>query len=65
MAAIFGDTCINDVTAFAQWGRDKSFDTFGAFGPAIATDVKPKDLWLRPEHRGAAERASLGVPARE
>ena len=43
-AAIFGYTCVNDVTAprildaddsFRQWCRAKSFDTFGPFGPAI------------------------------
>lgn len=42
--AIFGYTCVNDVTAprtlgadesFAQWCRAKSHDTFGPFGPAI------------------------------
>ena len=47
-SAIFGYTCINDVTAldllnkdasFAQWTRAKSFDTFGVFGPSIATDL--------------------------
>jgi 2-keto-4-pentenoate hydratase/2-oxohepta-3-ene-1,7-dioic acid hydratase in catechol pathway len=46
--AIFGVTCVNDVTAidllnkdasFAQWTRAKSFDTFGAFGPAITTGL--------------------------
>lgn len=40
--AIFGYTCINDVTAieilnrdpgYAQWTRSKSFNTFGVFGP--------------------------------
>jgi 2-keto-4-pentenoate hydratase/2-oxohepta-3-ene-1,7-dioic acid hydratase in catechol pathway len=44
---IFGYTCVNDVTAldllfentdFPQWGRSKSFDTFGCLGPAIATE---------------------------
>jgi 2-keto-4-pentenoate hydratase/2-oxohepta-3-ene-1,7-dioic acid hydratase in catechol pathway len=43
---IFGYTCVNDVTAmdllfenadFPQWGRSKSFDTFGCLGPVIAT----------------------------
>jgi 2-keto-4-pentenoate hydratase/2-oxohepta-3-ene-1,7-dioic acid hydratase in catechol pathway len=43
---IFGYTCVNDVTAmdllfengdFPQWGRSKSFDTFGCLGPMIAT----------------------------
>ena len=46
--AIFGMTCVNDVTAldlltrdttFAQWTRAKSFDTFGIFGPVIATGL--------------------------
>lgn len=52
-SAIFGYTCINDVTAieliardpgFAQWTRAKSFDTFGVFGPAIATGLDPVTL---------------------
>ncbi len=55
-AAIFGYTCVNDVTAvdligrdasFAQWTRAKSFDTFGVFGPVIATDLDPLALRLR------------------
>ena len=50
---IFGYTCINDVTAvellnkdasFAQWTRAKSFDTFGVFGPVVATDLDPGTL---------------------
>ena len=52
---VFGHTCVNDVTAidflnafwkpeankagFTQWTRAKSFDTFGAFGPVIATGI--------------------------
>ena len=45
-AAIFGYTCVNDVTAgellqedpnFPQWCRAKGFDTFGCLGPTIAT----------------------------
>ena len=53
---IFGYTCINDVTAadilnrdssFAQWTRAKSFDTFGVFGPVVATDVDPMQLSVR------------------
>ena len=44
---IFGYTCVNDVTAmdllfengdFPQWGRSKSFDTFGCLGPVIASE---------------------------
>ena len=46
--SIFGYTCINDVTAkeilkrdpsFPQWTRAKGFDTFGIFGPCIATGL--------------------------
>src|SRR5262245_34448496 len=53
---IFGYTCVNDVTAadiinktptFAQWARAKSFDTFGVFGPVIATDIDPTSLRVR------------------
>jgi 2-keto-4-pentenoate hydratase/2-oxohepta-3-ene-1,7-dioic acid hydratase in catechol pathway len=53
---IFGFTCVNDVTAFdvlnadasfAQWTRAKSFDTFGAFGPVIATGLDPDALTIR------------------
>ncbi len=48
--AIFGYTCVNDVSAlelvdkdpsFAQWTRAKSFDGFGCFGPVIETDARP------------------------
>ncbi len=50
---IFGYSCINDVTAldliekdptFPQWARAKSFDTFGAYGPVVATGLDPDDL---------------------
>jgi 2-keto-4-pentenoate hydratase/2-oxohepta-3-ene-1,7-dioic acid hydratase in catechol pathway len=53
---IFGYTCVNDVTAvellkkdssFDQWTRAKSFDTFGVFGPVIATGVDPMTLVVR------------------
>ena len=53
---IFGYTCINDVTAieiigrdatFAQWTRAKSFDTFGVFGPVVATGLDPSTLSIR------------------
>jgi 2-keto-4-pentenoate hydratase/2-oxohepta-3-ene-1,7-dioic acid hydratase in catechol pathway len=55
-AAIFGYTCINDVTAFelinedpsfGQWTRAKSFDTFGVFGPVVATGLDPDALTIR------------------
>ena len=53
---IFGYTCINDVTAieliskdktFAQWVRSKSFDTFGVYGPVIATGLDPAALVVK------------------
>jgi 2-keto-4-pentenoate hydratase/2-oxohepta-3-ene-1,7-dioic acid hydratase in catechol pathway len=46
--AIFGLTCVNDVTAldllhadpsFPQWARAKGCDTFGPIGPGIATGL--------------------------
>jgi 2-keto-4-pentenoate hydratase/2-oxohepta-3-ene-1,7-dioic acid hydratase in catechol pathway len=55
-AAIFGYTCVNDVTArdlmrldpaFVHWTRAKSFDSFGPFGPAIATGLDPAQLRVR------------------
>ena len=68
-AHIFGYTCINDVTAaeiinkdatFAQWVRAKSYDTFGVFGPVIATDVDPMTLSIKTELNGA-ERQNYPV----
>ncbi len=53
---IFGYTCINDVTAaeiinrdaaFQQWSRAKSYDTFGVFGPVVATGLDPSTLTIR------------------
>lgn len=53
---IFGYTCVNDVTArqilrsdpsFPQWSRAKSFDSFGPFGPVIATGIEPDGLSVR------------------
>ena len=55
-ACIFGYTCINDVTAFdllnedpafPQWTRCKSFDTFGVFGPVVASGLDPDKLTIR------------------
>ena len=54
--AIFGYTCVNDLTAidllnrdpsFVQWTRAKSFDGFGPIGPAIATDLDWRQLRIR------------------
>lgn len=53
---IFGYTCVNDVTAlellhrdpsFPQWARAKNFDTFGVFGPVVATGLDPSTLIVR------------------
>ncbi|MCG7873918.1 MAG: fumarylacetoacetate hydrolase family protein [Candidatus Thiodiazotropha lotti] len=53
---IFGYTCVNDVTArglmkedpsFVQWTRAKSFDTFGAVGPVVATGLDVDSLTVR------------------
>ncbi len=66
---IFGYTCVNDVTAvellnkdssFTQWTRAKSFDTFGVFGPVIATDLNPQDLVVKAVLNGS-ERQSYPV----
>ncbi len=54
--AIFGYTCVNDVTAidlltadpsFPQWARAKGCDTFGPVGPAIATGLDAARLTVR------------------
>ena len=54
--AIFGFTCVNDVTAldllnadpsFPQWARAKSCATFGPCGPAIATGLDWSQLRIR------------------
>jgi 2-keto-4-pentenoate hydratase/2-oxohepta-3-ene-1,7-dioic acid hydratase in catechol pathway len=50
---ILGYSCFNDVTARdlqrkdVQFTRGKSFDTFAAVGPCIATDVDPSALRLK------------------
>ena len=55
-AGIFGYTCVNDVTAidllysdpsFPQWTRAKSCDSFGPFGPTVATDLDWSALTVR------------------
>ena len=54
--AIFGYTCINDVTAFGllkndpnfdQWTRCKGFDNFGVFGPYITKNIDPNNLQIK------------------
>ena len=60
-AAIFGYTCVNDITAadiisrdatFAQWTQAKGFDGFGPFGPAIATGLDPKTFVVKTRVNG-------------
>jgi 2-keto-4-pentenoate hydratase/2-oxohepta-3-ene-1,7-dioic acid hydratase in catechol pathway len=55
-AAIFGLTCVNDVTAldiltadpsFPQWARAKSPDGFGPVGPCIATGLDWRGLTVK------------------
>lgn len=59
---IFGYTVTNDVTAveliskdktFAQWCRSKSFDTFGIFGPVVATGLEASELTVKTVLNGA------------
>jgi len=52
-AYILGYTCFNDITARdlqerdGQFTRAKSFDTFAAVGPCIATDIDPSQLRIK------------------
>jgi len=66
---IFGYTCVNDVTAldligrdpsFAQWTRAKGFDTFGPFGPVVATGVDPGKLTVRTLLKGKVRQEYPG-----
>jgi len=68
-AHIFGYTCVNDITAFdlfaaepdhEQWTRAKGFDSFGPFGPVIATGLDPASLTVR-TLVGGRERQSYPV----
>jgi 2-keto-4-pentenoate hydratase/2-oxohepta-3-ene-1,7-dioic acid hydratase in catechol pathway len=53
MSAVFGYTCVNDVTARdlqrkdGQWTRAKGFDGFCPVGPWIETDLDPRDVSVR------------------
>jgi 2-keto-4-pentenoate hydratase/2-oxohepta-3-ene-1,7-dioic acid hydratase in catechol pathway len=54
MKHILGCSCFNDVTERAIVSRSiadltlaKGFDTFGAFGPYVVTDLEPDDLDVR------------------
>lgn len=67
--AIFGYTCVNDLTAqsflsaeanFTHWTRAKGLDGFAPFGPVIATDVDPSKLTIHTRVNGR-ERQSYAV----
>lgn len=67
--AIFGYTCVNDVTAsdwltnnesFPQWARAKSADSFGPVGPYVATGLDWSSLTVRTRVDGR-ERQSYPV----
>jgi len=51
--AIFGITCVNDVTARdiqrkqAHYTRSKGYDTFCPIGPYVVTGIDPQDLSIR------------------
>jgi len=53
MAAVYGYTCVCDVTARdvqkkdGQWTRAKGFDTFCPVGPWIETELDPSDLAVK------------------
>lgn len=60
-SAIFGYTCVNDVTSieilnrepiFAQWTRCKAADTYGVIGPAIATGLDYEQIRVKANLRG-------------
>lgn len=67
--AIFGYTCINDVTARdlqkkdVQFTRSKSFDTFAPLGPWIETELDPADLlvetFINEEKRQSANTSTM------
>lgn len=62
LAAVFGYTCANDVTARdlqrkdVQFTRAKSFDGFCPCGPHIETEVSPADLRLVVRVNGAVRQ---------
>ncbi|KLU60004.1 ureidoglycolate lyase [Peptococcaceae bacterium CEB3] len=64
MAAVFGYTCGNDVTARdlqqkdGQWTRAKSFDTFCPIGPWVVTDFDPKAAAIRTLLNGEVKQSS-------
>lgn len=59
LAAVFGYTCVNDVSARdlqkkdGQWARAKGSDTFCPIGPVIVAGLDPSALAVRCRVRGA------------
>lgn len=76
--AIFGYTCVNDITSldvlnadpsFPQWTRAKSFDGFGVVGPVVDTSVSWQDLTVKTlvngRERQSYETADMIIPPAE
>jgi 2-keto-4-pentenoate hydratase/2-oxohepta-3-ene-1,7-dioic acid hydratase in catechol pathway len=63
-SAIFGYTCLNDVTARSlqkkdvQWTRGKGFDGFCPIGPWIAAGIDPLDLKIETFLNGKLRQSS-------
>ena len=66
--AIFGYTCVNDITSlgilhaepsFPQWTRAKSFDGFGVVGPIIETSLNWKELTVKTLVNGRERQSYL------
>jgi 2-keto-4-pentenoate hydratase/2-oxohepta-3-ene-1,7-dioic acid hydratase in catechol pathway len=63
MDAVYGYTCVCDVTARdlqksdGQWTRAKGFDTFCPVGPWIETELDPKDLAVTAAVDGAVRQS--------
>lgn len=61
---VLGYTCFNDVTARdlqdrdGQFTRAKSFDTFAALGPCIATDLNPFGVGIKTFVNGKLKQSS-------
>ncbi len=69
-AAIFGYTCVNDLTAhaflqaeagFTHWTRAKGLDGFAPFGPVIATGIDPSGLTIRTRVNGRERQSYLAA----
>ena len=65
LAGVFGYTCGNDVSARVwqradgQWWRAKGSDTFGVFGPTIATGLQHDKIVLHTRVNGAVAQHAV------